>query len=93
VLEDADSAAELRLRAAQLPPHQLEAAHQGSPSKFSSIRATDTSRINGVRQVAVTCLSEEGFTPPTYHAVEAERLNVSKSQDETVEEIGGRLRV
>src|ERR1700730_4092958 len=33
VLEDADSAAELRLRAAQLPPHQLEAAHQGSPPK------------------------------------------------------------
>jgi hypothetical protein len=54
VLEDADSAAELRLRAAQLPPQQLEGAHQGTPSKFSSILATSPSRINGVRQVAVT---------------------------------------
>jgi hypothetical protein len=51
---DADSAAELRLRAAQLPRHQLEGAHQGFPPRFSSILATGPSRINGVRQVAVT---------------------------------------
>ena len=41
--------------------------------------------INRFRQVVVTCLSEEGFTASTYHAVGAERLNVSKWQDETVE--------
>ena len=34
----------------------------GLPIKILQHPATGTSRINGVRQVAVTCLSEEGFT-------------------------------
>jgi hypothetical protein len=87
VLEDADSAAELRLRAAQLPPHQREAAHHGSPTKILQ-HPCDWPLAHQRRWAGRSHIprGEEGFTPSTYHAVEAEtRLSVSKWQDEKAE--------
>ena len=83
---DADSAAELRLRAAHASTPTGRCT-PGLPTKILQ-HPCDWPLAHQRRSAGRSHIprGEEGFTPSRYHAVEAEaRLNVSKCQDEKAE--------